>query len=382
MRRLTAGLAATIVATTVAAADAGVPTGDGRGGFRLKRIGDFDSPVYVHGPKGAGDLVFVVEQAGRIRALKGDRPRGTFLDIHGRVSCCGERGLLSVAFPEWDDSRRFYVYFTDGQGDLRIVEYRRRRDGPPRARKGTAGNVLQIHHRAFANHNGGQAQFGPDGKLYLATGDGGSGGDPFENAQDRGSLLGKLLRINPKRAGPGKPYSTPRGNPYVGRRGRNEIWSRGLRNPWRFSFDRERIVIGDVGQELVEEVDYETLRGARRANFGWDNFEGTMPYEGGSLNRHDRPIHQYSSAGGSGNCSITGGYVSRNRKIRSLFGRYVYADYCRGQPRSLIPEIGGARDDRSLGLGTRPGISSFGEDARNRLYVASLSGPVWRLAPR
>ena len=353
--------------------------GDGRGGFHLERVASFDKPVYVHGPRGAGDLVFVVEREGRIKMFSGDRKlRGTFLNITGRVACCSEeRGLFSVAFRDFGDDRRFYVYYTDGQGDLRVDRFLRSRRHPRRAVKSSGRHVIQIRHRRFGNHNGGQLQFGPDRLLYIATGDGGGAGDPGENAQAKGSLLGKLLRINPRRH-KGNPYRSPHDNPYVGGQGRNEIYARGLRNPWRFSFDGQRLLIGDVGQDRREEVDLRTRKRAKGANFGWDTFEGTLRYEAGSVRRHAKPIHQYDHGGGR--CSITGGYVSRNDRIGSLFGRYVYGDLCTGQLRSFIPDPRGSRDDKSLDVDDKPGLTSFGEDAAKRLYVAQQSGTVFRIA--
>jgi len=357
---------------------------DGRGGFRLGRVGRFNEPVYVTGPAGAGGRLFVVQQGGRIMVVgKRGKPR-TFLKVKG-VESGGERGLLSVAFaPDYGSSGLLYVYFTRHGGDIVVREYRRAGGNQDRAKAGSGRNVIVIEHSENPNHNGGQLQFGPDGFLYIGTGDGGSGYDPPENAQDRGSLLGKLLRINPRRDG-NDPYSVPGSNPFVGRDGRGEVYSYGLRNPFRFSFDRKTgaLLIGDVGQDRYEEVDYETLGDARGANFGWDIFEGThrlgddaSPDPGGTL----KPIHEYSHA--SGNCAITGGYVSRDPRIRSLLGRYLYADFCKGQIRSLLPARGKARGDRSTGLPVRAGVSSFGEDTRGRIYVANLSGEVSVIRPK
>jgi glucose/arabinose dehydrogenase len=364
------GLAATVLLATPRASGGG-------GGVQLRNLGSFDSPTYVHGPKGAGDVVFVVEQPGTVRVLRGDNhASGTFLNIKGHVSCCGERGLFSIAFPRYKRSRRFYVYFTDNQGDVRIVSYKRKR-GKLKANEGSARDILEISHKRFANHNGGQLQFGPDGNLYIGTGDGGGAGDPFNNAQDKKSLLGKLLRIDVSRSGKSKPYKIPKGNPYRGgEKGRDEIFARGLRNPWRFSFDRKRIAIGDVGQDAIEEVNFETKRKARGANFGWDIFEGNAMRHGPAPARHDSPIFTYSHAGG--NCSITGGYVVRDRNLPALEGRYVYGDFCGGEIRSLVARTGGARDDAAVGLPQISSLSSFGVDARKRLYVASLNGGVWR----
>jgi glucose/arabinose dehydrogenase len=361
------------------AATLGAAPGTGAA-LKLDGIANFDQPVYVHGPPGAGKIVFVVEQPGVVKVLRGDRKlKGSFLNIKSRVSCCGERGLLSIAFPDFKRDRRFYVYFTDNEGDLRVVEYKRKR-GKLEAAPRSARDVLRIPHPSFENHNGGQLQFGPDGLLYIGTGDGGSANDPRGNAQDKGSLLGKLLRINPLRKRHGKPYGIPASNPYSGEQGRDEIYARGLRNPWRFSFDRRRIVIGDVGQDRAEEIDYETIRGARGANFGWDAFEGNSLIEPPAPSAHDRPIHTYSHAGRG--CAITGGYVVRDRRLGRLRGRYVYADFCRGQIRSLVPHLGRATGDRSLGLRRVEGLSSFGVDDRRRLYVAAVGGGVWRLVGR
>jgi glucose/arabinose dehydrogenase len=382
-------VAALAAAGALATGGGGDPAGAGApsplgGGVRLAEVGVFDSPTYVHQPpSGAEGLLFVVEQPGRIKVMEmasGDQH--TFLDIAGKVSSGGERGLLSVAFaPDYATSGLFYVYYTRQGGDLVIEEYRRSQD-PIAADQSSARKVLDIEHSRFANHNGGQLQFGPDGLLYIGTGDGGSFDDPAENAQDRNSLLGKLLRIDPSR---GKRYGIPKGNPFVGRKGKDEIYARGLRNPWRFSFDRasKHIVIGDVGQDRREEIDYETLKGARGANFGWDAFEGFARFQSPDASkppkRHDRPIEDYPIAGGS--CAITGGYVVRDPSLPSLEGRYVYADFCGGVIRSLIPKLGRGRDDKPLGL-EEASISSFGEDAAGHVYVASLSsGRVSMLAP-
>jgi glucose/arabinose dehydrogenase len=354
------------------------PVGDGRGGFHLSRVASFDRPVYVHGPPGAGDVVFVVEREGRVRILRDGRKRGTLLNITGRVSCCAvERGMFSIAFPNFEHARRFYVYYTDRQGDIRIDGFLRKRRHPLETAGGSGRKVLEIRHRANDNHYGGQLQFGPGGFLYIGTGDGGGSGDPSENAQDKSSLLGKLLRIDPRRRG-GRRYTNPSGNPYVGEAGRNEIYARGLRNPWRFSFDGEKLLLADVGQSRREEVNMRSRARTKRANFGWDVFEGTLRFEGGSLGRHDKPIHQYTHGGGR--CSITGGYVSRNERIGSLWGRYVYGDLCTGQVRSFKPGRRGSRDDQALGVDEKPGLTTFGRDARKRLYLAQQSGGVFRIA--
>jgi glucose/arabinose dehydrogenase len=367
-------------------AEAG-PAAKPGGGVALKRIGSFEAPVYVSGAPGQPKLLFVVEQRGRIQVLRNGRRLGRpFLDISGLVSFEGERGLLSVAFPpDYGGSGRFYVYYTDNRGDIRVDEFRRR--SQTSAAAGSRRPVIQIPHRENSNHNGGQAQF-LGHLLYFGTGDGGSGGDPPNNAQNRESLLGKLLRIDPRPSG-GRPYSVPASNPFVGRPGRDEIYSYGLRNPFRFSFDTvtaraPRIAIADVGQSRFEEVDYTTLGAASGANFGWDAFEGFAPFGDASGTTPDpggtvKPIFAYSH--GRGGCSITGGYVVADRTLGALYKRYVYTDYCDGTLRSLIPHLSRASGDRKLGLSVdEPG--SFGVDNRGRVYVTSLAGPVYRLVSR
>jgi glucose/arabinose dehydrogenase len=359
------------------------------GGVALKKIGSFDAPVFVTGAPGFPQLLFVVEQPGEIAVLrKGHRLGKPFLDLRGQVAYGGERGLLSLAFPpDYARSKRFYVYYTDSNGNIRIDEFKR--GTPTRARRGSQRRVIVIPHPVNSNHNGGQLQFLGD-LLYFGTGDGGSGGDPPNNAQNKDVLLGKLLRIDPRPSG-GKPYSVPSDNPFVGKPGRDEIYSYGLRNPFRFSFDtttskQPRIAIGDVGQNEFEELDYTTVAAANGANFGWDAFEAFHPYEDENSGTPDpggtvKPIFAYSHSRGGGSCSIIGGYVARDPRLPSLRGRYVYADLCEGQLRSLVPHLKRASDDHKLGLHVES-PSSFGEDDQHRLYVASLEGPVYRLVSR
>jgi glucose/arabinose dehydrogenase len=359
------------------------------GGVALKKIGSFDSPVYVTGAPGFPKLLFVVQQPGQIVVLRGGHqlPK-PFLNLSGKISSGGERGLLSVAFPpDYARSGRFYVYYTDPAGNIRVDEFKRA--SATRAAFGSRRQVIVIPHPVNSNHNGGQMQFLGD-LLYFGTGDGGSGGDPPNNAQNKDVLLGKLLRINP-RPSAGKPYSVPANNPFVGRPGRDEIYSYGLRNPFRFSFDtssakQPRIAIGDVGQNQFEEVDYTTVTAAAGANFGWDAREGFSKYEDENSGTSDpggtvKPIFAYSHSRGGGSCSIIGGYVVRDPRLRGLRGRYVYADLCEGQLRSLVPHLKRASGDRKLGLHVET-PSSFGEDDQQRLYVASLEGPVYRFVSR
>ena len=357
------------------------PASGSSAAVRAKLIGNFDQPVYVTGPRRSGGRLFVVEKPGRILSIgRHGKPR-TFLNINGRVAGDSEQGLLSVAFdPKYRKNRRFYVYYTEKRhGDIVVAEFRRSRKHPARAIAKSRRTVIRIQHRMAPNHNGGQLQFGPDGYLYFGTGDGGGGGDPQENAQNKNSLLGKLLRINPRKRH-GKPYSVPRSNPFVGRAGRDEIYSYGLRNPYRFSFDRRGgdLAIGDVGQDRWEEIDYLTRKAANGANFGWDAYEGRAPFEPRPIGPHVEPIAVYSHSGGR--CSVTGGYVYRGPRVPSLRGRYVYADFCGGQIRSLIPDVPNARGDEPLGLPAQRGISSFGEDAKGNLYFTNLySGGVYEI---
>jgi glucose/arabinose dehydrogenase len=359
------------------------------GGVGLKKVGQFDHPVYIAGAPGFPRLLFMVEQPGRVAVLSGGhRLARPFLDIRDEVGYDGgERGLLSIAFPpDYRASGRFYAYFNDAAGNIRIDEFQR--STATRAKPGSAREVIEIPHPVNANHNGGQMQF-LGNLLYFGTGDGGSAGDPPNNAQNKEVLLGKLLRIDPRARG-GAPYSVPSSNPFVGKPGRDEIYSYGLRNPFRFSFDRvtakqPRIAIGDVGQNQFEELDYTTVAAASGANFGWDALEGFAPYKEENSGTPDpggttKPIFAYSHSR-DGSCSIIGGYVVADRSLPSLYRRYVYADLCEGQLRSLVPHLKRASGDHRLGLAVAS-PTSFGEDDRHHLYVASLEGPVYRLIQR
>jgi glucose/arabinose dehydrogenase len=351
-----------------------------RPGLRLRRIGTFDEPVYVTAPPGDRSRLFVVEQGGRVVIMRGgrrlDRP---FLDLSGEISAGSERGLLSLAFaPGYARSGLFYVYYTAPNGDIRIVEYRRA--SADRADPGSARIVLSQPHPQ-SNHNGGLALFGPDGLLYAGLGDGGGAGDQHGargNAQNLGTVLGKIIRIDPRRSGD-RPYTVPASNPFRGRAGaRPEIYAYGLRNPWRFTFTPSGdLVIADVGQGDVEEVDIVRRPGA---NLGWRPFEGRRRYTPGeSAPGHVPPVIERFHS--DGNCSITGGVVVRDPVLSALRGRYVFGDFCRGRIESARLAGGRARDVRATRLRV-DSLSSFGVDARRRVYVASLGGPVYRLVPR
>ena len=351
---------------------------------RLLLLGRFSEPTYLTAPPGDRDRRFVVERAGRIRVVRGGRKlEAPFLDIAGSVQTGGESGMLSMAFaPDYERSGLFYVYYTDNSGDIRIEEYKRSESSPDRALPGSRRLVLAQDHQRF-NHKGGQIQFGPDGMLWTAFGDGGGAHDPSNNAQNLDRLLGKLLRIDTRRRGRGG-YGVPRGNPFRG--GRDEVYAFGLRNPYRFSFDRRRghLVLGDVGQDMSEEIDFVPRRRGRRVprggqNFGWPIFEGRSRLRNSGVSRYHPPALVKPTARF---CAIIAGFVVRDRGLpRRLQGRVVYGDNC--NPDLRIARLSRRRASRDRSLGVRVGsLSSFGEDARGRLYVTSLNGPVYRIARR
>ena len=312
----------------------------------------FASPVYVSAPRSEPGVLYVVEQGGEIWRLRnGVRDPAPFLDVRASISSGGERGLLSVAFdPGYARNRLFYVDYTDKNGDTRVVRYRS--DGD-RALPDSATQLLFVE-QPYPNHNGGQLQFGPDGYLYVGMGDGGSGGDPGNRSQNLKSRLGKLLR-------------------YKG--GRWQIAAYGLRNPWRFSFDRATgaLWIGDVGQDTWEEVDT-VPRGFGLVNFGWRVWEGRSRYTPGqATSRAGKlvfPVWVYHH--GDEGCSITGGYVYRGTAVPAMRGRYVFGDYCSGKVWSYS---GG----KVTQIASVPQLSSFGEDAAGELYAVSLGGQIFRL---
>jgi glucose/arabinose dehydrogenase len=348
---------------------------------RLSRIGTFDQPTFVTAPPGDRTRLFVTEQPGRIRLLVKRKLRSrAFLDLRDDVNCCGERGLLSMAFaPDYAESGRFYVYFTGGDGDIRVRQYRRSSGNAEVADAGSGRDVVRIEHSRFPNHNGGQLQFGRDGMLYVGTGDGGGSGDTLRSGQNLGTLLGKLLRIDPR---PGGGYDVPSDNPFRRRSGaRGEIWAYGLRNPYRFSFDRNggALTIGDVGQDAYDEIDY-AANGGRGANFGWSVFEGNSRFRSGSAPGHVKPV-LVRRLGQDGNCAVIGGYVVRDPSLTGLTGRYLHGDNCNPTIHSVRITSKGASGNRSTGL-RLSGLSSFGEDPLGRVYATSLNGGVYRFVAR
>ena len=350
---------------------------------RLVEFGRFSRPTYVTAPPGDRRRQFVVEGRGVIRVVyDGRRLRRPFLDIRRRVRCCGESGLLSMAFaPDYARSRRFYVYYTDRSGSIAVDELRRSARSADVALPGSRRRVLRQAHRT-ENHKGGQLRFGADAMLYIGLGDGGPAKDPRRRGQNLGTLLGKILRIDPRH---GRRYRVPPSNPFVRRRGaRKEIWAYGVRNPWRFSFTRQgSFVLADVGQDRVEEIDYVAGRRGRPArggyNFGWSIFEGRRRFRPGRAPGHVPPVLEHPHRPG-GFCSIIGGHVIRDPALPGLRGRYVYGDFCDARLRVVDLSGGRARGDRPLGPRV-DGTSSFGEDAQGRTYVTSVTGPVYRLAP-
>jgi glucose/arabinose dehydrogenase len=354
----------------------------------LEKVGRFRQPVQVVQPP-RSDALFVVEKAGRIRVVEGGEIRARpFLDIHRRVEDRGEggeQGLLSVAFaPDYPESGRFYVAYTDRRDDLRVVEYRRSSAADHLANRFSAREVITIP-QPTTKHHGGMLLFGPGGHLYVGSGDGGPSGDPDGSAQNPASLLGKILRIDPEPAG-GRPYSIPRDNPFVGRPGRDEVYAYGLRNPWRFSFDRATgaLAIGDVGNDRFEEIDYVPAGKGRGANFGWAAYEGFARFRGGvPKGKTVLPVLAYPHGPG---CAVTGGYVVRDPSLtrlagREIVGRYVFGDFCSGRIFSFRPRPRKAIQERRLRFKI-PSLTSFGEDSQGRIYIVSQRGPVWRLVPR
>jgi glucose/arabinose dehydrogenase len=341
---------------------------------RLARVARLEQPVAMALRPGERTL-YLVEQVGRVRAIRGGKLDPTpVVDISDQVTAGGEQGLLGLAFSL--DGRYLYLHYTDRDGDHQISELTMQGQ---RADPGSRRSVLRIDD-PFGNHNGGQLAFGPDRHLYIAFGDGGGGGDPEGNGQSLGSLLGKLLRIDPRPAG-GRPYRVPADNPFVDTDdARPEIWAYGLRNPWRFSFDSATgdLWIGDVGQNAYEEVNREPA-GSGGHNYGWNRREGRHAFSGGERpNGAVDPVIEYGRAGGA--CTVIGGFVYRGQRIRGLRGAYLYGDYCAGWVKAARVTGGKVAGQRDLGLDI-PSLSSFGVDADGELYALSLTGDVYRIAP-
>jgi glucose/arabinose dehydrogenase len=337
---------------------------------RLERVATLDQPIAM-AVRPRDDALYFAEKGGRIVAIEdGDVDPTPVLDLSEEVSQGGEQGLLGLAFSP--DGALLYTNHTDTNGDTRITEWAIHEG---RAAPGSRREVLFVE-QPFSNHNGGNLAFGPDGYLYVGLGDGGSAGDPLENAQALDSLLGKMLRIDP-RATDGRPYGIPDDNPFADRTGaRPEIWALGLRNQWRYSFDRDTddLWIGDVGQSTREEIDLQPA-GVGGRNYGWNRFEGTRRFEGDQPDDATPPVFDYGRDDGA---TVIGGYVYRGEDLTELAGAYVFGDFYNSELRALRLDEQGRAHERELGLRVE-NLVSFGEDARGELYALSLSGSVFRL---
>jgi glucose/arabinose dehydrogenase len=339
----------------------------------VRVTGGLDQPVAI---TNAGDSrLFITQQTGKIVIWDGTRILpAPFLDLTSIISSGGERGLLSVAFhPRYRDNGRFYVYYTNKSGDIEIDRYTVSATNANVADPNSREPVLTIPHPVNANHNGGQLQFGPDGFLYAGTGDGGGGGDTPNNAQNTNILLGKLLRID---VDGGAPYAIPSGNPFAnGTGGKPEIWAYGLRNPWRFSFDRVSgdLWIGDVGQNLWEEIDFQPSTSIGGENYGWRRMEATHCFNPSSncqTSDMTLPVAEYSHSFG---CSVTGGYRYHGTRYRRLQGLYFYSDYCSGTIWTLKQSADDSFSSQTQ-IDTNFAVSTFGEDNNGELYLADLAG--------
>jgi glucose/arabinose dehydrogenase len=348
--------------------------------IELREVADgFGMPVHLTAPEG-DERLFIVEKVGRIRIVDGGQVLAAdFLDISALVSNGGEQGLLSLAFhPDYSTNGYFYVYYTDVNGETRVVRYTVSGDRNV-GDAGSAKLILTVD-QPYANHNGGLITFGPDGMLYVGLGDGGSGGDPDNNGQDLGTLLGSLLRID---VDGGDPYAIPADNPFVNNASAmDEIWAYGLRNPWRYSFDRidGLIYIADVGQNTWEEVNVQSAE-LGGVNYGWRIMEGNSCYNSSTCNSGGlvTPVVQY--ANGVDGCAIVGGFPYRGTAIAGRAGTYFYSDNCSGWIRSLLLDAGQATEETEWDVGNIGSVLSFGEDGFGELYVLTAGGTVFQFVP-
>jgi glucose/arabinose dehydrogenase len=376
---VTALLAFAALLTGLLAACGDAPVGQVTDGPDLRAelvVDDLNDPLHLVSPP-SDPRLFIVEQAGRVFVYQpGQGLRDTpFLDLTDRVSCCGERGLLSLAFhPEYATNGFAFATFTDEDGATRVERFTVSSD--PNVANPASAKVVIVVEQPYANHNGGLSVFGPDGMLYVGLGDGGSAGDPQGHGQNLSTLLGSLLRID---VDTDAPYQIPPDNPFVGRAGaREEIWAYGLRNPWRFAFDSSsgELYIADVGQNLWEEVNREPA-GQGGQNYGWNVMEGAHCHGAGTCDQTGLtlPIYEYDHDDG---CSITGGHVYRGTAIPDVIGHYFFADFCEGWVRSLRP-AGGTPQVVEWDLGNLGRITSFGVDSLGELYVVTVNGRVYRI---
>src|SRR5215203_457455 len=375
-------------------------------GSQLQRVlltSSLSHPIgATHAGDGSGRL-FIVQQLGQIRIWDGTQLLATpFLSIPSVVgpcsaSSCGERGLLGLAFdPDYETNGNFFIYYTRASdGDIVLARYHVSTGNPNVADPASGEVLLTIEHSSQSNHNGGQLAFGPDGYLYMGVGDGGGGGDPFENGQNTSTLLAKVLRLDIDGddfpADPARNYRIPAGNPFVGVAGADEVWAYGLRNPWRFSFDRQTgdLLIGDVGQNIWEEINFQPAGSAGGQNYGWDCREAAHPYTDPDNNNGNCPgvtfVEPVMEFDHSPECSVTGGYVYRGIAASSLLtGNYIFSDYCSGKIWRGIPGTGGTWSfdyNTPLPVTASFGLTSFAEGENGRLYVIYDNGSLYWLAP-
>lgn len=345
----------------------------------------YTSPL---GIENCGDSrLFIVQQGGQIIVSDslGNKQATPFLDISDRILASGEQGLLGLAFdPNYTNNGFFYVNYINTSGNTQISRFKVNGNNPNKAIKGSEKFILQIQ-QPYSNHNGGCLRFGRDGFLYIGMGDGGSGGDPQNNAQNPASLLGKILRINIHSGS--DPYRVPASNPFVDSASyRKEIWALGMRNPWRFSFDalNGALLIADVGQGDWEEIDMQLAKSKGGENYGWRCYEGNHTYNtGGCLpqSNYVSPVYEYQHAGVTGDCSVTGGFVYRGKKYKSLSGNYFFTDYCSGIIRTLT-HSNGVYTKTDVFTGDKYAYTSFGEDYNHELFITNVTnGSIYRIVP-
>ncbi len=373
-----AGMAIGLV--IVALAKCSPPPKPGNPAFALTTIAKLNQPIAM-AIRAGDDAMYIAEWDGHVRAIRNGAVDPTpVLDISRLTRAEGERGLLGLAFSP--DGTKLYLDYTDLNGDSHVDEFTMGSNG--QASPNSQRSIL-FQKQPFPNHNGGQLAFGPDGYLYIGLGDGGSGGDPQGNGQNLNTFLGKILRIDPSKPSDGKAYGIPTDNPFATGGGLPEIWSYGLRNPWRFTFDKDTgdLWIADVGQGKFEEINFaasdaEGLNAARGTNFGWNRFEGNHDFDGGGDHAgFVFPVFEYTHSEG---CSVTGGYRYRGAAMPNMVGAYMFADYCNNTIRVLSLENGVGKEISQVKADPQP-IVSFGEDAKGELYVLAFDGSVSRLDP-
>ncbi|MGW5865186.1 PQQ-dependent sugar dehydrogenase [Streptomyces sp. NPDC055239] len=364
-------LVASLALTTASADEPATSTSQQAPKVALTKVTTAANPTA--GTAGPGGTLWIAERAGTVRTLGSQGLSSPVLDISKETTTDGERGLLGIAFDK--KFAHLYISFTNLEGTSTVDEFAVRKG---KIRPETRRTVL-TQTQPYSNHNGGDIKFGPDGYLYIALGDGGSGGDPHGNGQKLDTLLGKLLRIDPSG---GKPYAIPSDNPFVDDpNAKGEIWAYGLRNPWRFSFDAGTgdLLIGDVGQSAWEEIDWAPADSKGGENYGWSQMEGNHPFRGGTEPaNHVPPVHEYDRTGLG--CSVTGGYVYRGKTIPALKGQYVFSDYCDGTIRALQMKDGKVTGTSDLGVNGGE-VISFVQGGKGELYVLDIGGSISRIDP-